>query len=289
MKIRAILAACAAVGALAITAVGCSSEPLTWSAGTVETRNPAAAVAYPAGPYGVGKGSIIADLTFVGYANAVVKNDAMDYISLHDFYNPHGRDASWQPAAGEADDRLFPAGSPYGEGKKKPTVLAVDIASRWCGPCNEEAKCQLPEHHRVYGACGGGLFLQLQDGTTQGVAATPKDLYTWSVKYYKEDFPTAIDPEGRLGVYFAANAFPQNLIIDLTNMQIVEVIAGVPDKKYWATYEKYLADPECPAQQPRCKTDADCPDTKTACSINCPANPALCIPGACQLKNQCTQ
>lgn len=280
MKALALLAT-ASVAAL--TAFGCSSaEPAPtpdFDPGAVQTKNVQAA--YPAGPYGVGKGSILPNFSFVGFANAVEKNDSNQLIQMADFYNPHGKDSSYQPASAAEDDRLFPAGSPYGEGKPKPTVLAIDVASVWCGPCNLEAKCVLPVHHERYSACGGGLFLQLQDGGTPGVAATPKNLYNWAVKSYKEAFPTAIDPEGRLGTLFAANAFPQNFIIDLTTMEIVEVLAGVPDKDYWDKYEALLPDPSCVAKQPTCTSDADCPTSKY-CSTTCPANAVSCIAGACQ-------
>jgi hypothetical protein len=288
MKPQAILACAASVTVLSF--FGCSSEeppkpPPDFEAGATQTR--AQPASYPAGPYGVGKGSIIPNFKFIGYANAVEKNDGMQVIALGDFYNPHGRDANYKPASAAEDDRLYPPGSQYGEGKPKPTVLAIDVASVWCGPCNAEAACVLPVHQERYGACGGGLFLQLQDGNTPGIAATPKNLYTWTVKQYKEDFPTAIDPAGRLGALFAADAFPQNFIIDMTTMEIVEVLAGVPDEAYWKTYESLLVDPECPSKQPTCTTNSDCPQGKY-CSTSCPANAALCIPNSCQ-RSGCLQ
>lgn len=289
MKTQAILA-CAAASVTVLSFFGCASEeppkpPPDFVPGAVQTKTEQAA--YPNGPYGVGKGSIIPNFAFIGYVNAVEKNDTMQEIRLGDFYNPHGRDASYQPASPAEDDRLFPAGSQYGEGKAKPTVLSIDVASVWCGPCVLEAKCVLPVHHERYSACNGGLFLQLQDGATPGEPATPLNLKSWT-KIYKENFPTAIDPAGRLGTLFAANAFPQNILVDTTTMQIVEVIAGVPDDKYWSKYESLLADPSCPSKQPTCNSDADCPTGKY-CSTTCPANPATCILNSCQsagCKNQ---
>jgi len=286
MKPQAILALAATSVAL-LSFFGCSTAeeppaskpPPEFVPGAVQTTTQPAA--YPTGPYGVGKGSIIPNFAFIGYANAVAKNDTMQEIKLGDFYNPHGRDAAYQPASPAEDDRLYPAGSQYGEGKAKPTVLAIDVASVWCGPCNAEAKCVLPVLYERYSACNGGLFLQLQDGNTPGEAATPKNLYNWTVKQYKEDFPSAIDPAGRLGALFAANAFPQNFIIDTATMEIVEVIAGVPDAAYWKKYESLLADPTCPAAQPTCTTNADCPTGKY-CSTTCPADPATCVIHTCQ-------
>lgn len=304
MKAQAFLA-CATV--TMVTAlfggVGCSTPAVTsgnqqpdkqdpppaFDPGAVQTT--AEHTAYPAGPYGVGKGSIIPNYAFIGYANAMKDITSMQNIEFGHFYNPHGRDAAYQPAAGEQDDRLYPPGSQYGEGQPKPTVLSVDVASVWCGPCNAEAQCVLPVHRRVYGACGGGLFLQLQDGATPGKAATPINLKIWATKTYKEDWPVAIDPQERLISSVATQqAFPVNILIDTVTMKIIENIAGVPDAKYWKLYESLLADPTCPSKQPKCATNADCADqVGTTCSTACPANAITCVPNSCQAsgcKNQ---
>ncbi|MFT3767055.1 MAG: hypothetical protein QM820_16275 [Minicystis sp.] len=283
MKAQALLA-CVAASVTVFSFFGCSSPepPPKFDPGDVQTK--AEQAAYPAGPFGIGIGSTIPNLSFVGYANAVANADSMQLIELGHFYNPHGRDASYAPASQAEDDRLFPAGSQYGEFAKKPTVLAISVSSVWCNPCNLESKCLLPVHQREYGACGGGLFLQLQDGPTYGKAATPQNLKTWAQKTYKEDFPTAIDPAGRLISSVATQeAFPVNIIIDTTTMKIVESVAGIPDSTYWHKYEKLLADPSCPSQHVECDTTADCADHPgTVCSTTCPANAILCIPHSCQ-------
>lgn len=249
------------LGALgAIGVAGCSSPvveppPPAYNGGLGQAKG---ASSYAAGPYGVGKGSTIPNFDFIGYANAVTKSDTMQSISLGDFYNPHGRDASYKPASAAADDRKFPAGSQYGAGLPKPTVLAIDVASVWCGPCNLEAKCDIPGLHAQYAPCGGGFLLQLQDGPNPGTAAVPKNLHSWA-SGYAENFPTAIDPEARLSALFSSDAFPGNFIVDLTTMKIVEIIAGVPDAAYWSQYEALLADPSCPAKQTVPPKAAGCP------------------------------
>lgn len=280
--------ACIAAGMTVLSFFGCKGADPTpsFNPGTVQTKSE---IFYPEGPFGVGEGSIIPNLSFIGYANAVADSTAMQQIQLGDFYNPHGRDATYQPKSPAEDDRLYPAGSQYGEGKPKPTVLAIDVASVWCGPCNAEAKCVLPVHEQRYTPCGGGLFLQLQDGPTVGKAATAKNLYNWTVKSYKEAFPSAIDPEGRIISTIATQeAFPTNILVDTTTMKIVKIVPGVPDDTYWNAYESLLADPSCPGKQPQCAADADCP-TGTTCSTTCPQNAILCRKGACQAagcKNQ---
>lgn len=304
MKAHAFFA-CTALGAMVFSVFGCSqADPggsgttATTPTGTV-TNDPAPAfdpgavqsktqlLPYAPGPYGVGVGSVIPNYTFIGYVDPLANSASMQYISLGDFWNPHAGDTAYAPGSPAEDDRLFPPGSQYGEGKTKPTVLSIDVASVWCGPCNAEALCQLPVHQQRYAPCGGGLFLQLQDGPNYGDPATPKHLFNWTKKY-KEDFPSVIDPQGRLGVLFEAQAFPQNILIDTRTMKIVEAIAGVPDAKYWAKFEALLADPTCPDKQPTCATNADCPSGKT-CSTTCPANAITCIKNSCQsagCKNQ---
>ena len=40
----------------------------------------------------------------------------------------------------------------------------------WCGPCNLEAKCVLPNLYNKYGQCGGEFLLQLQHPPLEVVA-----------------------------------------------------------------------------------------------------------------------
>jgi hypothetical protein len=198
-----------------------------------------ATTAYPTGPYGIKPGSVAANYQFVGFQKASAVNDSMQSIQLADFYNPHADDTTYAPADPSQDDRLFPAGSIYGEGTLKPKALAIDIASVWCGPCNYEAKTELPPQHAKFKPMGGEFLLQLADGATPGKAASPKDLFNWTKKY-AVDFPATIDPTYSLGELFSANAFPANMIIDTRTMKIVVVVAGVPDAAYWAKFEKVI-------------------------------------------------
>lgn len=236
------------LGVSALGLLGCSQSPLP--SFDVPQGDQVKSTLYPAGPYGVRKGSTIADYRLVGYANAAGSSGDMQPISLGDFYNPHGRDTGYRPACSAEDDRVFPAGSPYGEGKRKPTVLAIDVAAMWCGPCNYEAKCELPGRYARYSPCGGEILLQLVDGPVPNVAATQQNLYTWAVDEYKEAFPATIDPKPRRNTIYAVDAFPQNVILDTSTMSVVEVVGGVPGEDYWTTYEGLLADPTCPARQP---------------------------------------
>lgn len=186
-----------------------------------------AQAAYPAGPYGIGKGSVVANYKFIGFPNSLKDNVAMKEIQLAEFYNPTG-------------DGVYAEGSVMEVGAPKPKALLIDVASVWCGPCNYEADQVLPVEYAKYKPEGGEFLLQLADGATPGKAATSKSLFNWDKKY-EVDYPSAIDPTYKLGALFEADAFPANMIIDTRTMKIVEVISGVPDAAFWKKFEKVLA------------------------------------------------
>jgi hypothetical protein len=220
-----------------------STPPPAFTDTTGEAANPPAA--YPAGPYGVTSGAIIPNYRFMGYRDAQKDKTALQLIQLADFYNPHGKDPSYQPASGAPDDRYFPMDSGYeNAGKLKPTVLLVDIASVWCGPCNAEAATVLPPKHAEYLPCGGEFLLQLADGPTPGKAAVQTNLTAWTTKY-TVNYPGVIDPRYKLDSLYAINAFPENAIIDTTTMKIVEVLGGEAAPKTCGNYAICTADTDC--------------------------------------------
>jgi hypothetical protein len=210
--------------------VGCSGEDQVAPSFPEGSGQPAAgAPDYPAGPYGIGVGSVVANYQFVGFANAMENSGGMQAIQLADFYNPTGTD-------------LFPEGSPYGSGTPKPKALLIDVSSVWCGPCNYEADQVLPGLYAQYQPQGGEFLLQLADGPTPGTAAEPKHLYNWTQKY-DVDYPATIDPTYKLGALFEADAFPANMIIKTQDMTIVEVLSGAPEPgdSFWTTFEKVMS------------------------------------------------
>ena len=227
------------VGVLATVALlGCGSDdttnaPANTGGDTVapefpegQGQAPAATVAYPEGPFGVSKGSIIQNYQFIGYPNALADSSALALIHLGDFYNPTGAD-------------VFPAGSPYGEGTAKPKALLLQFAASWCGPCNDEAANILPPKFLEYKPQGGMFFMQLTDGKTPGKAATIKDLNSWTSKY-DLDYPASVDPTYKMMPLFEAAAFPANFIIDTRTMTIVEVVSGSPSSSFWNKFENVL-------------------------------------------------
>ncbi|MFO0614238.1 MAG: hypothetical protein U0414_16735, partial [Polyangiaceae bacterium] len=155
---------------------------------------PAARSAYPTGPFGLKVGSIAPNYQFFGYPNAVADKSDLVKMQLADFYNPTG-------------EGTFPEGSPYGAGEPMPKALVIDVASVWCGPCNLEAKTELPKNYAKYQPMGGEILSVLADGGTPGKPASPTNLKNWATKY-ASNYPTAIDPSYSLGALFVQDAFP---------------------------------------------------------------------------------
>jgi hypothetical protein len=208
---------------------------------------PAPTAGYPPGPYGLTVGATIADDSFQGFIDSQVQASTLDTVSLGDFYNPHAGDPTYQPASPEVDDRLYPPGSPYGAGNKKPTALLIDIASVWCGPCNEEAKSLLNGLYARYQPCGGQFLFQLAEGAAPGAPVTQTLLHAW-VAMYKVTYPATFDPSRQLYPIYSADSFPDGAIVDTRTMKVVDVISGVPDQTFWSTYESLL-DASCLASQ----------------------------------------
>jgi len=228
--------------ALALLAVGCNDPANDLDDGEHRPDPlpiPTSVATYPEGPLGVAKGAVIPNYKFPGFANAKADSSALQTLTLGDFYNPHAGDASYVPASAETDDRLFPADSPYGAGEKKPVALLIDIASVWCGPCNEEAKSLLPGLYAKYAPCGGEFLFQLVESASPGTKADEQNLRTWT-KVYKVDYPATIDPGGQLSDLYPTGSFPNAAVVDTRTMRIVETIQGVPDDAFWSAYTGLL-------------------------------------------------
>lgn len=274
---RTIAWAAVLVSTTFVVAAGCSSpEPVKVPDFNDTSGEAKTAIAYPAGPYGLGVGSVLPNFEFLGYQNPVAAQNQTT-IRLSDFYNPHAHDAKYSPAPGEQDDRLFPAESGFAmAGQAKPTVLLIDIASVWCVPCNNEAKSILPQKHALYKNCGGEFLLNLHDGKTPGTTATWLNLNSWT-KTYKVDYPAIIDPGFKMDTIFGVDAFPNNVIVDTTTMKIVAVFAGEVIPKTCGDASGCNTDADCQVcqgicadQSAYCKTDADCPGS------SCPPSNFYC-------------
>ncbi len=187
----------------------------------------ASGVAYPSGPYGVAVGNVISNYRFRGLANPALDAATFVDIQLADFYNPTGADS-------------FTADSPYGE-RPKPRVLWLNLSAVWCGPCQQESEEILPEEHAKYAPQGAELLVLLADTALPGTPATEQNLISWTTKY-ETAWPAAIDPSYKLPSLFTGSAYPINMVIDTQTMEIVSIIAGIPDtgSKFYQELEALL-------------------------------------------------
>jgi hypothetical protein len=228
--------------ALAACTVGCNADPAAGNGEGLDEPAPcvpcAPPLGYPAGPYGWDVGSTINDATFQGFADAQVEGTTLQSLKISDFYNPNVDDSTYNPQSAADDDRLFPPGSIYGAGTKKPTALLLDVGSVWCGPCNGEAKSLLNDKFATYHPCGGGFLYQLAEGVMQGSPITEPLLETWA-SMYKVPYPITMDNSRALSPFYTSG-FPAGVIVDTRTMKIVYAIDGVPDDTFWQTYESLL-------------------------------------------------
>lgn len=214
-----------------VLAAGCESDESNESAPPFpegQGQEPNATEIYPEGPYGIARGSVVQNFKFVGFPRPSEQTEEAFNISLADFYNPTGAE-------------VWPEGSPYGAGKAKPKALMIIVSAVWCGPCNYEADTLLPGEFAEYNPQGVEFLLNLADGPTVGTPAEFDSLLKWVGKY-ETPFPAVIDPSYKLSALFEANAFPANMIIDTRTMEIVEVVAGVPDESFFEVLEATIAE-----------------------------------------------
>ncbi len=231
-----------------VIVVGCNQDPGADNGEGIDEPAPCPACAppgaYPAPPWAVQQGSILPNFSFTGFVDPQAST-AVQTLSLSDFYNPHLGDASYQPASPAEDDRLFPFGSPYGAGTRKPAALFIDIASVWCGPCNQEAKAVLNGLYAQYKPCGGEFLFQLAEGAAPGAPVTQSLLQAWVTEYHVT-YPATWDPAKQLFPLYNADSFPDSAIVDTRTMKIVDVVSGLPDATFWTTFEGLL-DAQCPS------------------------------------------
>lgn len=218
------------LAAASFLAAGCDEEepPVTpeFEEGQGQEAVDDVELAYPEGPYGTEVGSIVADFKFYGFPNPSADQGTAQLLKLSDFYNPTGTG-------------VYPEGSMYGAGKAKPKALQIIISSVWCIYCQEENREVLPGNHAEYGPRGAEFLVMLADGPEPGTPAEFSHLTAWTTKY-KTAWPSAIDPAYSLELLYPDFAYPINMIIDTTTMELVENVAGVPNAAFYNKLEALL-------------------------------------------------
>lgn len=177
-------------------------------------QEPSVEVEYAPGPYGADIGSTIPNFRFTGFVNSMEDASSAAFIQMADFYNPTG-------------DGVYPEGSPYGAGNKKPTMLMLIVSAGWCAPCQAEAEYILPGHYADYAPRGGQFLTNLAEGTDYETAEY-SDLVAWTSNF-DTPWPSVIDPRWKLQDVMEALAFPGNMVVDTRTMTVVASVAGVAD------------------------------------------------------------
>jgi thiol-disulfide isomerase/thioredoxin len=164
---------------------------------------------YPAGPYGVTEGSILANMTFAGYVAPAPESGLGEY----------------RESVTLADLRLL--GHRY---------LLFNVAALWCVPCQQEAR-ELPGDFAEWSPLGGGVASVLKEDESFE-PATRAHLDQW-IRSYATTYTMLHDPFGQIDFVLAPNALPMNLIIDLDTMAISSVRQG-DDPEFFDLYEARL-------------------------------------------------
>lgn len=162
---------------------------------------------YPAGPYGVERGQVLANASFIGRKTG--RESERETFDLESFR----KDATAR-------------------------YLVLNVAAFWCSPCKEEAKEFQSTIFPEYGPKGVAfLSVVLQDSARR--PSTDANVDTW-ISTYRITFPTARDPVGFVNTIFNPDTMPLNMIIDLKTMKIEEKIIGADIARVTATLDKLL-------------------------------------------------
>jgi hypothetical protein len=166
-------------------------------------------------------GNKIPNIRFLGWPNndpatKTPSTGELKTISLADFYDPKA---------------------------EKYRVIRIVVAGLWCGPCNAEADFIVQNNISTDLAPLGVVFLQaLVEGAAPGVPSVTPDLTTW-VSNHALNFSAALDGPDKLGIYWKANAIPQNITIDARSMEILARESGFSqgiknELTNWVTWTK---------------------------------------------------
>lgn len=177
---------------LALAACGSSEEG---GAGEVTDRS-----AYPDGPYGLGAGDVLADLTFTG-----------------------------------ADGAEFSFGDVFADPKHR--VLLVTTTAGWCTACIEEQPKLKALHDELNGKGLQIVAAMFEDADFS--PATVQQIADWDARY-DLPYPLVLDADFKLGAYYDETLTPMNMIVDVDTMEILKVTTGFDEAVVRAVIEANL-------------------------------------------------
>jgi thiol-disulfide isomerase/thioredoxin len=171
---------------------------------------------YPPPPYGFRAGRVIEDLSFQGQhdTNAdgkITSADTVSTISLHDYFQ-----------------------------NSNIQVLVIVALAEWCGPCKMEAP-GLKTLYQQYQSAGGHVaFLDAVLQNTSSLPATIANVDQWG-NAYSVPYDMVQDGANQLGPYFVQQAFPMQMVIRTSDMQIWWQNAGADVTELQAQIDAALA------------------------------------------------
>ncbi len=129
----------------------------------------------------------------------------------------------------------------------------VDVSAVWCPHCQTEAS-QIPgwtgsayssaSLYQTWMNAGGTVLSLLVQSNNPADPATPTDLTTW-VSTYHTPYPMSLDTGSDMPNYTGLTGWPENLILNLSNMQVVDAVSGdQPD--FYQEYCGILHITNCP-------------------------------------------
>jgi hypothetical protein len=182
-------------------AVGCGGVHVD---DTMNQQNPELN-GYPAGPFGYTIGSVIADLKFIGKADplGIAGTSTYDTLQIKPMsLNDYHQDASVK-------------------------LLIMSGVAGWCGPCNDE-QTKVPAAQATYEPQGVRFLEAMIEGYKLGTASTEHDLDRWQSNHDLH-VGLALDPNDYVHQYADIAAFPLNMAIRTSDMQIVDMQVGEVD------------------------------------------------------------
>lgn len=197
---RAMVLASLLIGFAGLCGCGGKTDP------TMNRMNMMGAQNYPPGPYGYAQGTVIENINFLAKADPAGASGSADYaqlplqaLSLADLHN--------DPSV---------------------KLIVLSGVAGWCGPCNQE-QSEVPADQAKYEPMGVKFLEGMVQGYDEqsGAPATEADINKWAL-LHNLHVALGLDPEDKLHQYADIAAFPLNLMIRTSDMQIVYMQTGVP-------------------------------------------------------------
>lgn len=176
---------------------------------------------YPAGPYGFAVGGTISNIELVGKLDPAGPTGTADYT--------------------EMPMQQMKLGDWYGKDTK---LIVLGGVAGWCIYCNEEQ----PEFNRMfktYNPQGVQFILGLAQSFATRASdigpATEADLNRWA-STHDTHMPIGLDPNEQLQQFAPdIGSWPLTIIIDASNMQIIDYFTGAQTTKLERIVKNFLA------------------------------------------------